>query len=96
MEYERTDKEIEDCWEELNHAIKKLFRKTRGGYSKKIDVSFLKDDDRENHGNEISIFSDNKDFRNRYKLGEYPKGKKEEDFWCWEIFLNKNGTWTIK
>ena len=96
MDYERTDKEIEHCWKELNYAIKKLFKKEYGGYSKEINVRFLKDDDRKNPGNEISIFSDNKDFRNRYKIGDYPKDEKGEDYWCWEIFLNKDGTWTIK
>jgi len=99
VDYKRTETQKKKCWEELVYAVKKLFDKNRGGYSKEVKASFLMGSRRGGTENEMSIFIDDKNFRNRYFTvglsGVYPD-EKGKDYWCWEIFLHKNGTWTIK
>jgi hypothetical protein len=91
MEYERTEEQKQKCWDELMYAVEELFDKDHPNYSSGIIVRFLKGDC-ENKGKEISIFSHSRKFRNRYCTN--PDDLK--DYSCWEIFLHKNGTWTIK
>jgi hypothetical protein len=87
MEKESKKAYQKDNWNELKYAIKKLFNKEYKFYSKEIKVRFRQEDD------EISIFSEDKDFRNRY----FDKPPNDgDDFVCWEIFLNKDGTWSVK
>lgn len=77
----KTENRIERCWKELNESI-------AGIVNKKVKVKFgFGGDGGIDQDKEICIYSESLENRYRYGLGD----------WCrWEIFLHRNGTWTIK
>lgn len=91
MDYKRTKKEKEKCWKELERALKDLFKdKTYGLYSIPIKMQFSKGAGGGNLDKEISLFTEEID--NVYSKELYDETLR----FRWEIYLHRNGTWTIK
>ena len=91
MDYKRTKKQKEQCWKELEKALKNLFKdKTYGSYSRPIKMQFGRGDGGANLDKEIHLFTEEID--NVYSKDIYD----EELGFRWEIYLHRDGTWTIK